>query len=38
MQKGQWSSTATMAHDLHDDDKAKQDAEMKRIKRRVTVK
>ncbi|KWV51512.1 hypothetical protein AS156_12370 [Bradyrhizobium macuxiense] len=35
MQKGQWSSTAAMAHYLHDDDEAKQDAQMKRIKRRV---
>jgi len=35
MQKGQWSSTATMAHYLHDDDEAKQEAQMKRIKRRA---
>jgi hypothetical protein len=35
MQKGQWSSTAAMAHYLHDDDEAKQDAQMKRIKRRA---
>ncbi|WP_083633288.1 hypothetical protein [Bradyrhizobium sp. NAS96.2] len=35
MQKGQWSSTAAMAHYLHDDDEAKQDAQMKRIKRRI---
>jgi hypothetical protein len=28
MQKGQWSSTAAMAHYLHDDDEAKQDAQM----------
>ena len=37
MQKGQWSSTAAMAHYLHDDDeaKAKQDARMRRIKRRA---
>ena len=34
MQKGQWSSTAAMAHYLHDDDEAKQDAQIKRIKRR----
>ena len=27
MQKGQWSSTAAMAHYLHDDDEAKQDAQ-----------
>ena len=32
-QKGQWSSTAAMAHYLHDDDEAKQDAQMKRIRR-----
>jgi hypothetical protein len=35
MKKGQWSSTAAMAHYLHDDDQAKQDAQMKRIKRRA---
>ena len=35
MQKGQWSSTAAMAHYLHDDDESKQDAQMKRIKRRA---
>lgn len=35
MKKGQWSSTAAMAHYLHDDDEAKQDAQMKRIKRRA---
>jgi hypothetical protein len=35
MQKGQWSSTAAMAHYLHDDDEAKQEAQMKRIKRRA---
>ena len=34
MQKGQWSSTAAMAHYLHDDE-AKQDAQMKRLKRRA---
>jgi len=35
MQKGQWSSTAAMAHYLHDDDdEGKQDAQLKRIKRR----
>jgi len=37
MQKGQWSSTAAMAHYLHDDDEAKQDAQMKRIKRRAKL-
>ncbi|CKY88011.1 Uncharacterised protein [Mycobacterium tuberculosis] len=37
MQKGQWSSTAAMANYLHDDDEAKQDAQMKRIKRRAKV-
>lgn len=35
MKNGQWSSTAAMAHYLHDDDEAKQDAQMKRIKRRA---
>lgn len=35
MKKGQWSSTAAMAHYLHDDDEAKQDAQMKRIRRRA---
>ncbi|WP_415914740.1 hypothetical protein [Rhodopseudomonas palustris] len=35
MQKGQWSSTTAMAHYLHDDDEAKQDAQMKRIRRRA---
>jgi hypothetical protein len=34
MKKGQWSSTKAMAHHLHHDDEAKQDAQMKRIKRR----
>jgi hypothetical protein len=34
MKKGQWSSTKAMAHYLHHDDEAKQDAQMKRIKRR----
>ena len=34
MQKGQWSSTAAMAH-LHHDDGAKQDAQIKHIKRRA---
>jgi hypothetical protein len=28
MQKGQWSSTAAMAHYLHDDDEGKQDAQI----------
>jgi hypothetical protein len=37
MQKGQWSSTAPMAHYLHDDDEAKQNAQMKRIKRRAKL-
>jgi hypothetical protein len=37
MQKGQWSSTAAMSHYLHDDDEAKQDAQMKRIKRRAKL-
>ena len=35
MQNGQWSSTAATAHDLHDDDEARPDAQMKRIKRRA---
>ena len=34
MKKGQWSSTKAMAHYLHHDDEAKQDAQIKRIKRR----
>jgi hypothetical protein len=29
IQKDQWSSTAAMAHYLHDDDEAEQDAQMK---------
>jgi hypothetical protein len=33
MQKGHWPSTAAMANYLHDDDEAKQEAQMKRIKR-----
>src|SRR6266446_1210904 len=38
MDKGQWSSMAAMAamgNYLHDDDEGKQDAQMKRIKRRA---
>jgi hypothetical protein len=35
MRKGQWASTAAMAHYLHHDDEAKQDAQTKRIKRRA---
>jgi hypothetical protein len=35
MEKGQWSSVAAMANYLHDDDEAKQDAQMKRIRRRA---
>ena len=34
MKKGQWSSTKAMAHYLHHDDEAKQDAQIKRIERR----
>jgi hypothetical protein len=34
MEKGQWSSVTAMANYLHDDDEAKQDAQIKRIKRR----
>jgi hypothetical protein len=34
MKKGQWSSTKAMAHYLHHDDEAKQDAQIKRIKQR----
>ena len=34
MKKGQWSSTKATAHYLHHDHKAKQDAQIKRIKRR----
>ncbi|MGY3136874.1 hypothetical protein ACVWZM_007556 [Bradyrhizobium sp. USDA 4501] len=32
MKNGQWSSTKAMAHDLHHDDEAKLDAQMKRRK------
>ena len=35
MTKGQWSSTAAMGNYLHDDDQGKQDAQMKRMKRRA---
>ena len=35
MTKGQWSSTAAMGNYLHDDDEGKQDAQMKRKKRRA---
>ena len=35
MTKGQWSSTAAMGNYLHDDDEGKQDAQMKRMKRRT---
>ena len=34
MKKGQWSSTRAMAHYLHHDDEAKQNAQIKRIKLR----
>jgi hypothetical protein len=34
MKKGQWSSTKAMAHYLHHDDEAKQDPQIKRIRRR----
>jgi hypothetical protein len=34
MKKGQWSSMTAMANYAHDDDEGKQDAEMKRIRRR----
>jgi hypothetical protein len=34
-EKGQWSSPKAMAHYLHRDDEAKQDAQLKRIKRRA---
>lgn len=37
MNKGQWSSVAAMANYLHDDDKGKQQAQIKRIKRRKQV-
>jgi hypothetical protein len=33
--QGQWSSTAAMGNYLHDDDEGKQDAQMKRMKRRA---
>jgi hypothetical protein len=35
MKKGQWSSTKAMVNYLHDDEEAKQDAQMKRILRRA---
>ena len=35
MDKGQWSSMAAMGNYLHDDDEGKQEAQMKRIKRRA---
>jgi hypothetical protein len=35
MKKSQWSSTKAMANYLHDHEEAKQDAQMKRIKRRA---
>jgi hypothetical protein len=35
MNKGQWSSPKAMAHYLHDDDSAKQAAQLKRIKHRA---
>jgi hypothetical protein len=34
MKKGQWSSTKAMVNYLHDDEEAKQDAQMKRIIKR----
>jgi hypothetical protein len=34
MKKGQWSSLAAMANYLHHDGEGKQDAQIKRIKRR----
>jgi hypothetical protein len=37
MDKGQWSSVAAMANYLHDDDEGKQEAQIKRIKRRKRV-
>lgn len=37
MEKGQWSSVAAMANYLHDDDEGKQEAQIKRIKRRKRV-
>jgi hypothetical protein len=35
MTKGQWCSTPAMGNYLHDDDEGKQDAQMKRMKRRA---
>jgi hypothetical protein len=35
MEKGQWSSPSAMPHYLHGNDEAKQDAQIKRIKRRA---
>jgi hypothetical protein len=37
-EKGQWSSPKAMAHYLHGDDEAKQDAQLKRIKRRTKTR
>jgi hypothetical protein len=37
MEKGQWSSVTAMANYLHDDDEDKQEAQIKRIKRRKRV-
>jgi hypothetical protein len=37
MEKGQWSSVTAMANYLHDDDEGKQEAQIKRIKRRKRV-
>jgi hypothetical protein len=35
VKKGQWSSTKAIANYLHDDEEAKQDAQMKCITRRA---
>jgi hypothetical protein len=35
MKKGQWSSTKAMVHYVHGDDEAKQETQLKRIKRRA---
>jgi hypothetical protein len=35
MEKGQWSSTAAMGNDLHNDGEGKREAQIKPIKRRA---
>jgi hypothetical protein len=38
MKKGQWSSTKAMPRYLHDDDDAKRDAQLKRIRRHAKAR